>query len=101
VRAGHGADVLSDVPGRDRGDFLEVAATKEYPGEFVLLRVHEGGYMANFCKSSGALARQWSQASSGEYLGLYPACTLGALADRKHVAARNFSALAAPRARRS
>jgi hypothetical protein len=29
-------------------DFLEVAATKEYPGGFVLLRVYEGGYMANF-----------------------------------------------------
>jgi len=77
-------------------DFLEVAATKEYPGGFVLLRVYEGGYMANFYKSSSALARQWSQTSSGEYLGLYPAYTLGALTDRNHVAARNFSALTTP-----
>ena len=77
-------------------DFLEVAATKEYPGGFVLLRVYEGGYMANFYKSSSALARQWSQTSSGEYLGLYPAYTLGALTDRNHVAARNFSTLTAP-----
>jgi Icc protein len=74
-------------------DFLEVAATKEYPGGFALLRVYEGGYMANFYKSSSALARQWSQTTSGEYLGLYPAYTLGALTDRNHVAARNFSAL--------
>jgi 3',5'-cyclic-AMP phosphodiesterase len=74
-------------------DFLEVAATKEYPGGFVLLRVYQGGYMANFYKSSSALARQWSQTSSGEYLGLYPAYTLGALTDRNRVAARNFSAL--------
>jgi 3',5'-cyclic-AMP phosphodiesterase len=74
-------------------DFLEVAATKEYPGGFALLRVYEGGYMANFYKSSGALARQWSQTSGGEYLGLYPAYTLGALTDRNHVAARDFSAL--------
>jgi 3',5'-cyclic-AMP phosphodiesterase len=78
-------------------DFLEVAATKEYPGGFVLLRVYEGGYMANFYKSSSALARQWSQTSSGEYLGLYPAYTLGALADRNHVADRDFSALTSPR----
>jgi 3',5'-cyclic-AMP phosphodiesterase len=78
-------------------DFLEVAATKEYPGGFTLLRVYEGGYMANFYKSSSALARQWSQATSGEYLGLYPAYTLGALTDRNHAAARNFSALTSPR----
>jgi hypothetical protein len=71
-------------------DFLEVAATKEYPGGFTLLRVYQGGYMANFYKSSSTLARQWSQTSSGEYLGLYPAYTLGALTDRNRVARRNF-----------
>jgi Icc protein len=74
-------------------DFLEVAATKEYPGGFVLLRVYEGGYMANFYKSSSALARQWSQTTSAEYLGLYPAYTLGTLEDRNHVAVRDFSGL--------
>jgi Icc protein len=77
-------------------EFLEVAATKEYPGGFALLRVYQGGYMLSFCKSSSRLARQWSQRSSGEYLGLYPAYTLGSLADRNHVVARDFSALSAP-----
>jgi 3',5'-cyclic-AMP phosphodiesterase len=74
-------------------DFQEVAATKEYPGGFALMRLYQGGYMVNFYKSSSALARQWSQTSSGEYLGLYPAYTLGALTDRNRVAARDFSAL--------
>ncbi|HEV2639522.1 MAG TPA: metallophosphoesterase family protein [Actinocrinis sp.] len=74
-------------------EFLEVAATKEYPGGFAVLRVYEGGYMVNFHKSSSALARQWSQTSSGEYLGLYPAYTLGTTADRNHVVARDFSKL--------
>jgi len=74
-------------------EFLEVAATKEYPGGFTLLRVHEGGYMVSFYKSSSDLARQWSQVSSGEYLGLYPAYTLGSTADRNHVVARDFSRL--------
>jgi 3',5'-cyclic-AMP phosphodiesterase len=74
-------------------EFLEVAATKEYPGGFALLRVYEGGYMVSFYKSSGDLARQWSQVSSGEYLGLYPAYTLGSVADRNHVVARDFSSL--------
>lgn len=72
-------------------DFLEVAATKEYPGGFALLKVYEGGYMTNFYKSSSALARQWSQTTSGEYLGLYPAYTLGSATDRNHVAHRDFT----------
>jgi hypothetical protein len=33
---------------------------------------------------------------SGEYLGLYPSYTLGALTDRNHVASRDFSALTRP-----
>jgi 3',5'-cyclic-AMP phosphodiesterase len=74
-------------------EFLEVAATKEYPGGFALLRVYEGGYMVNFYKSSSDLARQWSQVSGGGYLGLYPAYALGTLADRNHVVDRDFSAL--------
>jgi 3',5'-cyclic-AMP phosphodiesterase len=74
-------------------DFLEVAATKEYPGGFTLLRVYEGGYMANFYKTASALARQWSQTTSGEYLGLYPAYTLGGLSDRNRVVTRDFSRL--------
>ena len=74
-------------------EFLEVAATKEYPGGFALLSVYEGGYMVNFHKSATALARQWSQVSCGEYLGLYPAYTLGTAADRNHVVTRDFSGL--------
>jgi 3',5'-cyclic-AMP phosphodiesterase len=82
-------------------EFLEVAATKEYPGGFALLKVYEGGYMISFYKSSSNLARQWSQVSSGEYLGLYPAYTLGSATDRNHVVSRDFSALSAPGHHRS
>ena len=80
-------------------EFLEVAATKEYPGGFALLKVYTGGYMVNFYKSSSDLARQWSQVSSCQYLGLYPAYTLGTTADRNHVVHRDFSALSALRHR--
>jgi hypothetical protein len=80
-------------------EFLEVAATKEYPGGFALLKVYSGGYMVNFYKSSSDLARQWSQVSSSQYLGLYPAYTLGTTADRNHVVCRDFSALSALRHR--
>jgi hypothetical protein len=71
-------------------DFLEVAAIKEYPGGYTLLRLYEGGYLANFYKSTGPLACEWSHVSSEEYLGLYPAYTLGSLADRNHVARRDL-----------
>jgi 3',5'-cyclic-AMP phosphodiesterase len=80
-------------------EFLEVAATKEYPGGFVLLKFYAGGYMVNFYKSSSDLARQWSQVSSCQYLGLYPAYTLGTAADRNHVVSRDFCALSALRHR--
>jgi 3',5'-cyclic-AMP phosphodiesterase len=80
-------------------EFLEVAATKEYPGGFALLKVYSGGYMVNFYKSSSDLARQWSQISSGQYLGLYPAYALGTVADRNHVVLRDFSGLSALRHR--
>ncbi|HEY3632779.1 MAG TPA: metallophosphoesterase family protein [Jatrophihabitantaceae bacterium] len=71
-------------------DFLEVAAIKEYPGGYTLLRLYEGGYLANFYKSTSPLACEWSHVSSEEYLGLYPAYTLGSLADRNHVARRDL-----------
>ncbi|MBJ7608574.1 MAG: metallophosphoesterase family protein [Candidatus Dormibacteraeota bacterium] len=77
-------------------EFLEVAAIKEYPGGFTLLRFYEGGYMVNFYKSSSAQAREWSQTSSGEYLGLYPAYTLGGASERNHVVARAFPTLGQP-----
>jgi 3',5'-cyclic-AMP phosphodiesterase len=71
-------------------EFLEVAAIKEYPGGYTLLRLYEGGYLAHFYKSSSPLACEWSQTSSGEYLGLYPSFMLGSLADRNHVVRRDL-----------
>jgi hypothetical protein len=75
-------------------EFLEVAATKEYPGGYSLLRVYTGGYLASFYKTRTDLARQWSQRTRAEYFGLYPAYTLGTLADRNHTVVRELSGLA-------
>jgi hypothetical protein len=73
--------------------FQEVAATKEYPGGFTLLRIHEGGYALNFYKTRSELSREWSARTRQEYGGLYPSYTLGTLADRNSVVARDFSGL--------
>ncbi|WP_431956019.1 metallophosphoesterase family protein [Nocardia lijiangensis] len=74
-------------------EFLEVAAVKEYPGGYSLLRVYEGGYMVNFYKTRTEDARRWSGTTRGEYFGLLPDYSLGTFADRNHVVARDFSGL--------
>jgi hypothetical protein len=55
--------------------------------------VHEGGYAVNFYKTEGDPSRAWSERSRGEYLGLYPYYTLGALADRNFVVNADFTGL--------
>ncbi|WP_227998782.1 metallophosphoesterase [Nocardia australiensis] len=74
-------------------EFLEVAAVKEYPGGYSLLRLYEGGYMVNFYKTRTEAARRWSATTRGEYFGLFPDYTLGTSADRNHVVLRDFSGL--------
>lgn len=76
-------------------EFLEVAACKEYPGGYTLLRLYEGGYMLNFYKTRTAGARRWSARSRGEYVGLLPEYTLGTTADRNHAVTRDLTGLAA------
>lgn len=62
--------------------YFEGGAVKEYPGGYTVVRLFEGGYMANFYKTSSPEARAWSERSRGEYLGLAPSYQLGSLSDR-------------------
>jgi hypothetical protein len=73
--------------------FQEVAAVKEYPGGFHLLRVFTGGYALNFYKFRDTLAQEWSERSRQEYGGLAPFYVFGGVADRNSVVARDFSGL--------
>ncbi|WP_232110672.1 metallophosphoesterase family protein [Nocardia wallacei] len=75
-------------------EFLEVAATKEYPGGYTLLRLYEGGYQLNFYKTRTPASRTWSTRTRAEYLGLQPEYTLGTTTDRNHVVHRDLSGLA-------
>jgi 3',5'-cyclic-AMP phosphodiesterase len=50
-----------------------------------VVRMFEGGYTANFWKTSSPDARAWSERTRGEYLGLGPDYQLGALADRNWI----------------
>ncbi|WP_054816318.1 metallophosphoesterase [Nocardia arizonensis] len=74
-------------------EFLEVAAAKEYPGGYMLVRLYEGGYTVNFYKSRSESARRWSTRTRRQYLGLHPDHSFGTVADRNHVVLRDFSAL--------
>jgi 3',5'-cyclic-AMP phosphodiesterase len=76
-------------------EFLEVGATKEYPGGYSLVRVHTGGYMVSFYKTRTQLALAWGQRTRGEYYNLYPHYMLGTIGDRNHTVARDLSGLIA------
>ncbi|MGI5440884.1 hypothetical protein ACQEV4_26950 [Streptomyces shenzhenensis] len=75
----------------------EVAAAKEYPGGFSLLRLHEKGYALNFYKARGELARRWSERSRQEILGYWPQFAFGnTVSDRNIVVERDLSGLRRP-----
>jgi 3',5'-cyclic-AMP phosphodiesterase len=74
-------------------EFLEVAATKEYPGGYSLVQLYTGGYLVSFYKTRSELARRWSQRTRGEYFGVWPHYTLGTIADRNHTVLRDLSGL--------
>lgn len=75
--------------------FQEVAAVKEYPGGFHLLRVFSGGYAMNFYKFRDLDAQAWAERSRPEYAGLAPHYTFGNASDRNTVFSRDFTGLSA------
>jgi hypothetical protein len=75
--------------------FQEVAAVKEYPGGFHLLRVFSGGYALNFYKFRSPLAQEWSERSRPEYGGAAPFYVFGNAADRNSVVVQDLSGLEA------
>ncbi|MFJ8634124.1 metallophosphoesterase [Streptomyces sp. NPDC093568] len=73
----------------------EVAAAKEYPGGFTLLRIHSGGYALNHYKAGATAARQWSERSRRVAAGLWPHHALGrSVTDRNSVRAHDLSGVA-------
>lgn len=72
----------------------EIAAGKEYPGGFSILRLHTGGFALNFYKSRSDLARRWSERSRQEIEGFWPQFALGSsVSDRNTVVERDLSGL--------
>jgi 3',5'-cyclic-AMP phosphodiesterase len=78
-------------------EFLEVGATKEYPGGYSLVRLYTGGYTVSYYKNRTPLALAWEQRSRHEYYSLYPHYMLGTIADRNHTVTCDLSGLHALR----
>ena len=72
----------------------EIAAGKEYPGGFSLLRLYTGGYALNFYKTRSDFAREWSERSRQQISGAWPQFALGSsVQDRNTVVKRDLSNL--------
>lgn len=85
-------------PTAPRVTLQEIAAAKEYPGGFSVLRLHTQGYALNFYKSRSELARRWSERSRQEIMGFWPQFAFGnTVADRNTVVKRDLSGLHRPR----
>jgi hypothetical protein len=81
-------------PGAPDVTHQEIAAGKEYPGGFSLLRLYTGGYALNFYKSRSDLAREWSERSRQQIAGTWPQFALGgSVQDRNTVVERDLSNL--------
>jgi Icc protein len=75
----------------------EVAAARDYPGGFSILRLHSEGFALNFYKSRSDLARGWSDRSRQEIIGSWPQFALGNnVTDRNPVAKADLSGLRKP-----
>jgi hypothetical protein len=87
---------LTPLDGAPSVTHQEVAAVKEYPGGFTLLRIHTGGFAMNFHKSSSEAALAWSERSRMQIAGTWPQFSLGSrVADRNLVVDRDLSGLKA------
>lgn len=72
----------------------EIAAGKEYPGGFSLLRLYTGGFALNFYKTRSRLAREWSERSRQEISGAWPQFALGSsVGDRNTMVQHDLSDL--------
>jgi predicted phosphodiesterase len=62
--------------------WVEVSATKDFPGGWAEYRVFEGGVLQVFHRISTPEALAWSERTRAMFGGLYPAYSFGALEER-------------------
>lgn len=62
--------------------WVEVSATKDYPGGWAEYRVHEGGVLQVFRRISAPEALAWTERTRAMFGGMYPSYSFGGLDDR-------------------
>jgi Calcineurin-like phosphoesterase len=81
------------APAAPRVTFAEVAAVKEFPTGYALLRLFTGGYALNHYPLADAQCRAWSQRTRYELLGTFGPYAVGLPGDRNLVVKRDLSGL--------
>ena len=74
-----------DAQSAPRIPFLENGATKEYPGGYAIVKIHEDAIVRTFHRMTADFCREWIQTSAGQIYGLQPQYTRGSLASRAFV----------------
>jgi len=69
-------EATGDVP------WVEVSATKDFPGGWAEYRVFEGGILQVFRRISSPAALAWTERTRAMFGGFYPAYSFGAVDDR-------------------
>ena len=69
-------EATGDVP------WVEVSATKDFPGGWAEYRVFEGGVLQVFHRISSPEALDWSERTRAMFGGMYPAYSFGTIEDR-------------------
>jgi predicted phosphodiesterase len=77
--------VSYDTGSGTRLPFLENGATKEYPGGYAIVRVHEDGVVRTFHRMTDPFARDWVRTTAGQVWGRHADYTRGTLASRAFV----------------
>jgi hypothetical protein len=81
------------APAAPRVTFAEVAAVKEFPTGYALLRLHTGGFALNHYPLADPQCREWAQRTRYELLGAFGPYAVGLPGDRNMVVKRDLSGL--------
>jgi 3',5'-cyclic AMP phosphodiesterase CpdA len=81
--AGHThRNLVRRMPATGDVPWAEVGATKDYPGVWAEYRIYDGGVLQVVHRISSPEALAWTDRTRAMFGGLYPAYSMGSLADR-------------------
>ncbi|HVT76526.1 MAG TPA: hypothetical protein VHD87_05810, partial [Acidimicrobiales bacterium] len=70
------------IPATDQVPWVEVSATKDFPGAWAEYRVFEGGILQVMHRIASSEALEWTERTRAMFGGLYPQYSFGEMKDR-------------------